>query len=422
MKNAAFLLVLLVASTFCNAFETPKEAMDAARKAMFAKKYSTAHQALNEGFKLAINSLERYLVLSLHAELYRVQRQYADAEKLIQKILDDKQITPNQKSSACLALGRIKESQKQLPQAILAYQKSLQYEKAGLQGFEAINKIGFLQYRLKKYSEAIEFYNKALKVEIKDKRRSITLKSGVYCNISNVYVTTKQYAKAVKLLEDVAALPEFSDKRIQNNFNANIVRAYEFHLRELITLRKFDQADKVLSNLKAKDNSSKVANLEVFLLIGKASFAKRTRKNADSEKYLTTALTIKGASQGVMLNIYGELLSLYRETKKSSQVAKTLKALDDLSFTNPEDTFSRGNIKFRHFTLSKNYSQATKCMEETALTPKLSPARVARCYELLANLYLGQKDLEKAKVYYQKAISVPKANFKSALLKKKLGL
>ena len=416
IKNTSLLLALLVASTFCGAFETPKDAIAAARKAMFAKKYSEAHQALNEGFKLSINYLERFLVLSLHAELYRIQRQYSKAEELIQKILDDKQITPNQKANSCLALGRIKEAQKKLPQAILAYQKTLQYEKDGLQAFEAINKIGLLNFRLKKYSEALTYYNQALKVEIKDKRRATALKSGVYGNISTLYTLTKQYDKAVKVLEDAAKLPGFSDKRIQRNFNSNIVKVYEFQLRE------FDQADKILSNLKAKDNSSKVANLEVSFLMGKAALAKRTRKIGDAEKCLTTALAIKGASSGVMLNVYGDLLSLYRENKKTSQVAQTLKALDNLKLSNPEDIFSRGNIKYRHFILAKQYPQAVKCMEETALIKVLRPARVARCYENLANFYLGQKDLAKAKEYYQKATNVPKGNFKSPYLKKKLGL
>jgi tetratricopeptide (TPR) repeat protein len=422
IKNTSLLLTLFVTSIFCGAFETPKDAIAAARKAMFAKKYSEAHQALNEGFKLSINYLERFLVLSLHADLYRVQRQYSKAEELIQKILDDKQITPNQKANSCLALGRIKEAQKKLPQAILAYQKTLQYEKDGLQAFEAINKIGLLKFRLKKYSEALTYYNQALKVEIKDKRRATALKSGVYGNISTLYTLTKQYDKAVKVLEDAAKLPEFSDKRIQRNFNSNIVKVYEFQLRELVALRKFDQADKILSNLKAKDNSSKVANLEVSFLMGKAALAKRTRKIGDAEKCLTTALAIKGASSGVMLNVYGDLLSLYRENKKTSQVAQTLKAIDDLKLTNPEDIFSRGNIKYRHFILAKQYPQAVKCMEETALIKVLRPARDARCYENLANFYLGQKDLAKAKEYYQKATNVTKGNFKSPYLKKKLGL
>jgi tetratricopeptide (TPR) repeat protein len=206
------------------------------------------------------------------------------------------------------------------------------------------------------------------------------------------------------------------------NFNSNIVKVYEFQLRELVALRKFDQADKILSNLKAKDKSSKVANLEVSFLMGKAALAKRTRKIGDAEKCLTTALAIKGASSGVMLNVYGDLLSLYRESKKTAQVAQTLKALDNLKLSNPEDIFSRGNIKYRHFILAKQYPQAVKCMEETALIKVLRPARVARCYENLANFYLGQKDLAKAKEYYQKATNVPKGNFKSPYLKKKLGL
>lgn len=422
IKKAFLIIALSFVATFCGAYENFKVAMNAGRKAAVAKKYSEAHTAYNEALKFATRPVDKYQVISRQAELYRSQRNFAQGEKLLQQIVNDSTMPANLKASACLTLAKFKESQKNFEEAVEAYQKSLQFVKDGLLAFEAYNKSGMLLVRLKEYAFAIDSFNKALKVEIKDKRRSANLKIGVYNNLSNTYVTIKQFEQAVKGLEDAAKLPEFSDKRNQKNLQNNINKTLETQVRNAIVYKKFDEADKAMKVIKAKGNFPKVENLEAALLTAKAAFAKRTRKNDEAEKYLKEILTIKGVSSGAKLTAYSDLIAIYTITNRPQEVAKTLQLIDKVKLTNPEEYFSKAYIKHRYFISVKKYADAVKILEDTAKIKILRPHRVARCYELLAYFYFSQRDLDKAKAYYNKALKTPKANFKSPILKKRLGL
>jgi tetratricopeptide (TPR) repeat protein len=422
IKKASLIISLSLVATFCGAYENLKDAMDAARKATLAKNYSAAYAAYNEGLKFATRPVDKYQVIFRQAELYRTQRNFAQGEKLLQQIVNDSTMPANLKASACLTLAKFKESQKKFEEAVEAYQKSLQFVKDGLLAFEAYNKNATLLVRLKEYAYAIDCFNKALKVEIKDKRRSAHLKIGVYNNLSNTYVTIKQFEQAVKVLEDAAKLPEFSDKRNQKNLQNNINKTLETQVRNAIIYKKFDQADKAMKVIKAKGNFPKVENLEAALLTAKAAFAKRTRKNDEAEKYLKEILTIKGVSSGAKLTAYSELVSIYAITNRPQEVAKTLQLIDKVKLTDPEEYFSKAYIKHRYFISVKKYADAVKVLDDTAKIKNLRPYRVARCYELLAHFYVSQKDFDKAKSYYLKALKTPKANFKNPILKKRLGL
>ena len=72
------------------AFETPQQAINASRKAIQSKNYAEAHKNLTEGYKLAVNPTERGHVLNQHANLYAMQRDWKNAEKMIMMIINDK--------------------------------------------------------------------------------------------------------------------------------------------------------------------------------------------------------------------------------------------------------------------------------------------------------------------------------------------
>ena len=68
------------------------------------------------------------------------------------------------------------------------------------------------------------------------------------------------------------------------------------------------------------------------------------------------------------------------------------------------------------------FDEAIKLMEETAKLKGLRPARVARCYGLICQIYYSnKKDVDMAKKYYDMATKVPGGNWQSAYLRKKLG-
>ena len=115
------------------AFETPQQAINASRKAIQSKNYAEAHKNLTEGYKLAVNPTERILVLNQHANLYAMQRDWKNAEKMIMMIINDKAAVPAQKASAWLTIARFRENQKKFEDAVEAYQASLELHKEGNQ-------------------------------------------------------------------------------------------------------------------------------------------------------------------------------------------------------------------------------------------------------------------------------------------------
>ena len=200
IKKAFLIIALSFVAAFCGAYENFKAAMNAGRKAAVAKKYSEAHQAFDAALKFATRPSDKFLIITRKAELYRSQRNFVEAEKLFQQIINDSKMPANQKSSACLALAKLKESQKKFAEAIEANQKSLQFVKDGLLAFEAYNKSGMLLVQIKEYAFAIDCFKQALNVKINDKRRNATFKMGIYNNLSNVYSAIEQYDQAVKVL------------------------------------------------------------------------------------------------------------------------------------------------------------------------------------------------------------------------------
>ena len=112
----SFVCVVLFA-----AFETPQQAINASRKAIQSKNYAEAHKNLTEGYKLAVNPTERILILNQHANLYAMQRDWKNAEKMIMMIINDKAAVPAQKASAWLTIARFKENQRKYEEAVGGY-------------------------------------------------------------------------------------------------------------------------------------------------------------------------------------------------------------------------------------------------------------------------------------------------------------
>ena len=109
--SAAFLFSV-TAFSHLSAYETPQQAMDSASKAIRAKNYQQAHKDLHEAFRLSVNPIERSLVLTRHGEVYRMEKDYVNAEKMVMQIINDTKMSANLKYSAYLNLARYKEEQK----------------------------------------------------------------------------------------------------------------------------------------------------------------------------------------------------------------------------------------------------------------------------------------------------------------------
>ena len=155
LKTISLIAAALSGMTALAAFETPQEAIAASKIALQKKNFQEAHKNLNEGLKLAVNPTERILVLNRHGELYKMQKDWKNAEKMIMMIIDDKKATNDQKAEAWNTIARYKDAQRKYEDAIEAYQKSLELRPTGNQAQEIMNKCGMLLVRIKDFTSAI---------------------------------------------------------------------------------------------------------------------------------------------------------------------------------------------------------------------------------------------------------------------------
>ena len=423
LKTISLIAAALSGMTALAAFETPQEAIAASKIALQKKNFQEAHKNLNEGLKLAVNPTERVLVLNRHGELYKMQKDWKNAEKMIMMIIDDKKATNDQKAEAWNIIARYKDAQRKYEDAIEAYQKSLELRPTGNQTQEVMNKCGMLLVRIKDFTSAIECFKQVPTIPCKDKRRATAIAFQSYLNIANAYVAMKQHKNAIQQLNDMAKKPEFKSASQQAEIQKTIFKIYDTQIREAVHLKRFDEAQKGMDEVKkiVNNNDNRIISLEMYLLHGKAYFAARKRDYQKAEEYYNTAIKI--ATPSLKFGAYGHLIQYSLIHRKHDKAEKALKELQALPFTTPEEQYLINFWTFRYLNHTKKYNDAIKVMEETAKIKGLPPYRLANCYGLICGVYFnGLKNKEKAIEYYKKATAVPRGNWKNAYLKKKLGL
>lgn len=421
LKTISLIAAALSGMTALAAFETPQEAIAASKIALQKKNFQEAHKNLNEGLKLAVNPTERILVLNRHGELYKMQKDWKNAEKMIMMIIDDKKATNDQKAEAWNTIARYKDAQRKYEDAIEAYQKSLELRPTGNQAQEVMNKCGMLLVRIKDFTSAIECFKQVPTIPCKDKRRATAIAFQSYLNIANAYVAMKQHKNAIQQLNDMATKPEFKSARQQAEIQKAIFKIYDTQIREAVRLKRFDEAQKGMDEVKKIVNDNRIISLQMYLLSGKAAFAARKRDYQKAEEYYNTAIKI--ATPAMKFGAYGELIQYGLIHRKYDKAEKAVKELQALPCTKVDDQYQISFWTFRYLNVTKKYNDAIKVMEETAKIKGLPPYRLANCYGLICGVYFnGLKNKEKAIEYYKKATAVPRGNWKNAYLKKKLGL
>ena len=176
--------------------------------------------------------------------------------------------------------------------AIEAYQKSLELRPTGNQAQEVMNKCGMLLVRIKDFTSAIECFKQVPTIPCKDKRRATAIAFQSYLNIANAYVAMKQHKNAIQQLNDMAKKPEFKSARQQAEIQKAIFKIYDTQIREAVRLKRFDEAQKGMDEVKKIVNDNRIISLQIYLLSGKAAFAARKRDYQKAEEYYNTAIKI----------------------------------------------------------------------------------------------------------------------------------
>ena len=172
IKKFQLFSVLIACAAALSAFETPKDAVNAANQAARKKNYEEAHKCLEEGYKLSVNPTEKSIVLSCRGEVYKMQGDLKNAEKTVMEIVSDPKMPPTLVVGAWERIARYREAQRKYEDAVEAYQKILEICKEGNQAQDALNRCGMLLVRLKDYPGAIECYKQVRTIPNKDVRRS----------------------------------------------------------------------------------------------------------------------------------------------------------------------------------------------------------------------------------------------------------
>ena len=422
IKKFQLFSVLIACAAALSAFETPKDAVNAANQAARKKNYEEAHKCLEEGYKLSVNPTEKSIVLSCRGEVYKMQGDLKNAEKTVMEIVSDPKMPPTLVVGAWERIARYREAQRKYEDAVEAYQKILEICKEGNQAQDALNRCGMLLVRLKDYPGAIECYKQVRTIPNKDVRRSKIMIMTSYNNIASAYVAMKQYADAVKTLEEAAKLPEFKDPKDQASFQKSIANIFMNQIREAIRFKRFDEADAALNEYKKCGDAKQIKILEIAVLQGKAALAERNRDTAAAESFYQEALKVAGPDSPDAIGVYAELINHYLRLKKNEDAEKALQQLLAIPCKDAEAQFNVNFVRMRYLCLVKKHDEAVKLMEETAGLKGLRPMRVVRCYELICNIYLSLNDLKNAKLYLEKAAAVPGTNWKCPeYLKKRLG-
>ncbi len=140
IKKSQLFFVLIAGAVAVGAFETPKDAVDAANQAARKKNYAEAHKCLEEGYKLSVNPTEKSIVLCCRGEVYKMQGDLKNAEKTVMEIVSDPKMPPQLIAGAWVRIARYRETQKKFEDAVDAYQKILEICKEGNQAQEALNR------------------------------------------------------------------------------------------------------------------------------------------------------------------------------------------------------------------------------------------------------------------------------------------
>ena len=343
-------------------------------------------------------------------------------EQAIRKCLaEDKGATAEQKAAVWISIADLKKNQKNYDDAVEAYQKSLSLHRSGTGAQDALNQCGLVLSQLKDYAGAIECFKQVAEIPNTDKKQSRVKVMTSLQNMADVYIVMKQYGNAVKVWEAAAKKPEFQDEENRTVIGKKIIDIYCTQVAENIRLKRLDEAQKGLDILKKITKDERIANLDVYLHLGRAAVAARNRNYKSAQAYYLAAVNIPGSKRKITASC--ELILFYLHNNKKAEAEKALKELLTLPCTNPDEQYQVSFVRYRYLNLTKKYQEAITLLDNTAKIKGLRPPRVANCYGLISLIYYQAfADIDKSTEYYKKAIGVPGGNWQKPYLKRKLGM
>ncbi|CEQ09878.1 diguanylate kinase signaling protein [[Clostridium] sordellii] len=190
--------------------------------------------------------------------------------------------------------------------------------------------IGDINYILGDYQMAIQYYDKAIGLEIENKTENAMTKSMAYINKISSYIEINKYDEAINLSKKIYSLLDYIDKDSRDDIEMliynNLALAY-------IYKHDFNKAQQLLNKsleLLKNDKIEFSLNKEVFINISYAEFYKEQNKydkSLDIFNYTLQQSTQNGL--GLEMHIYKSIIEIYKNKNDLDNYIKYNKALMD---------------------------------------------------------------------------------------------
>ena len=449
LAAAAFACAVFTAE----AFDTYKDALQAARKARNDKKFDESLKNLEEAKSLAQKTGEKVQALDIASDIYMWNKK--DLKKAVaqlDELLGLEGISANQKVNTLVKKANFLKWNGKKGESEEFYKKAMELEVTGGTKQNLMNSYADLLRINKKYDDAMKLYQECAALEKGTPNNIQNAKLG----IARVTADMKEYDKAFELYIEITKIPNVAkwiaepayreiidkvyfpqkkyeeaaafldkmsaDENLSSGMKAWItdarIRINHSQANDLIREKKFDEA---AEKLKAADVSKtktawikeqRVA-LEATLEITRGNEFRKEKKYDEALEAFKKVLDLKNlpfySKHSAYLNIVNVLLT----QKKLDEAKEYIDKAMAISNLNPNMKANNQHTLASYYLAKQEVDEALAALEKvSSISGKLDPSWKAYAYTRLADIYFSRKkDLAKADEYIKKAADVPNAKW-----------
>ena len=442
LAAAAFAVAVFTAE----AFDSYKDAFQAARKARNEKNYDEALKILEEAKSLAKNPWQKYQSLDFAAEVFWNKKDLDGALSKLDEIIANEETKADWKANALTKRANFMKWKGKGAEAEEFYKKAMELDATGGAKQNVLISYADLLRAQKKFDEAMKLLQDALAVEngaayqissaklgmasVEADRKEYDKASALYNELFNVketwiadaariqmvekvYLFQNKFAEAAQFLDKVEA-----DESIAKNRKGWIpdarVRIIIFEASPLIREKKFEEAAEKLKAADAFPNISGgmknwLASTKAACHSARANAFKREKKYDEALEEFKKILDVKDIPNYSLYDAYLNIADVLINQKKFDEAKEYI----DKSIALPKQS---GNMKIRnqhalasYYLAKQEVDEAVAALEKAvSIEGKVDASLKAFAYNRLADIYFGRKkDVAKADEYMKKAQAVP---------------
>lgn len=175
-----------------------------------------------------------------------------------------------------------------------------------------LSNIGDLSYILGNLKNSLKCYDKAVNINIKDKKNNAVAKSLVYINQMIIYIELDEYDKAIEIAKDINVLTDYLKTDVKDDIEIllyqNLASAYTYKK----DLNKAEVFLKKSSELLKYDEVEYIRNKDITLKIAYAEFYEQQKKYDEAIQIYKDVLKSHLKNDvNIEIQIYEEIAKIY---------------------------------------------------------------------------------------------------------------